>query len=160
MSHRSGQKGMTLVEVMIASAITAVIAGGLSVAIFMTVNVSGRGNDEASAMHDVQTASYWISHDTQMASTTDLVEAAEAVDSVVLEWTGCYGNSHTSTYSLSGTELQRDYDGATITVAQYVSLVEFYISGNVLTFRIESNPPGRWNVSQDMTGNACLRPNT
>lgn len=158
MSVKSRQEGMTLVEVLIVSAITAVLVGGLTTAIFMTVSATGRGNDETSALRDLQSAAYWISTDCQMAATTDLSEGEEVVDALNLQWTGSSGESHSSGYSLCGSELQRDYDGAKTTLAWYVSSVEFSISGNVVTFYVESTPPGRWQVSRQMTGSACLRP--
>jgi len=159
MSNKSSQSGLTLVEVIIASALTALLVGGFGMAIYAIVSVTQRGNDEASALHDIQNASYWISNDTQMASTTDLVDEAGAVDSVTLEWIDGQGNPHSSIYSLLDTELERDYDGSIRTVARYVSSIEFSLSGNLITFRLESTPPGRWQVSREATGTVYLRPN-
>ena len=160
MSDKASQKGMTLVEVLVACAITVIIVGGLSTAIYMIISATERGNGETSALHDVQNAAYWISYDAQMASTTDLVEGDQLVDSLSLDWTDCYGNSHSSSYWLSDSKLQRDYDDTTTTVAWYVSSIEFSISGDVLTFHLESTPEGRWDVGRETTGNVCLRPNT
>ena len=160
MSDKSSQKGMTLVEVLIACTITAVIVGGLSVAIYMITSVTERGNAEAYALHDIQKAAYWISKDAQMARTTDLADGGSAADSVTLEWVDGDGNSHSSSYWLSGTELQRNYNGTVTAVAWYISSIEFSISDDVLTFRVESAPPRRWQVSRQTTGRVCLRART
>ncbi len=160
MSGKSSQKGMTLVEVLVACSITAVIVGGLSAAIYMITSVTERGNAEASAIHNMQKAVYWISNDAQMAWTTGLPDGGPAVDSMTLEWADGYGDSHSSNYWLSGTELQRNYDGNITTVAWYVTSIEFSISGDVLTFRIESTPPGRWQISRQTTSKVCLRAKT
>ena len=160
MSHKSSQKGMTLVEVLVACTITAVIVGGLTVAIYTITSVTERGNAEASAIHNMQKAAYWISRDAQMARTTDLIDGDTAVDSVTLGWIDGDGNSHSSSYWLSGTELQRNYGDTITTVAWDISSIEFAISGNVLTFRIESTPEGRWQVTRVKTGKVCLRAKT
>ena len=160
MNGKSNQKGMTLVEVLIACTITAMIIGGLSVAIYMITNVTERGKAESSALHDIQKAAYWISNDAQMAWTTGLPDGGPAVDSMILEWTDGYGDSHSCSYWLSDTELQRNYDGNITTAAWYVTSIEFSISGDVLTFRIESTPPGRWQISRQTTSKACLRAKT
>jgi len=159
MTVRSSQKGITLVEVLLATALTAVVVGGLSTAIFATVSATGRGSDETSALRDLQNAAHWISRDAQMASTTNLMEGGEAIDALTLEWTDCQASSHSCSYTLSGSELQRNYDGNVSTVARYVSTVEFSISGGVLTYSLESTPPGRWQVNRHMTGKVHLRPN-
>ena len=157
MSDKSSQKGMTLVEVLIACTITAVIIGGLSVAIYTITSVTGRGNADSYALHDIQKAAYWVSKDAQMARTTDLADGGPAADSVTLEWVDGDGNPHSSRYCLSGTELQRNYDGTVTSVAWYISSIEFSISDDVLTFGAESTPPRRWQVSRQTTGRVCLR---
>lgn len=160
MSDKSSQKGMTLVELLVACTITAVIVGGLSVAIYMIISVTERGNAEAYALHDIQKVAYWISKDAQMAWTTGLCDGGPAVDSITLEWVDGDGDSHSSSYWLSGTELQRNYDGNITTAAWYITSIEFSISGDVLTFRVESTPPGRWQISRQTTGKVCLRAET
>ena len=146
-----------MVELIIATAITSLIVSGLGTAIYLIITVTERNNDEASALHDIRNAAYYISSDAQMASTTDLTDGAEPVDTLSLEWTDGFGNAHSSSYQLSGTELQREYNSATTTVARHVSSVEFSISGDVLTFRVESTPPGRWQVSRETTSVVNLR---
>ena len=157
MSNRSRQQGMTLVELIIATAITAVIVGGFSVAIYLIISTTERGNAEASALHNIQKAAYWISRDAQMARTTDLTDGETTVDELTLEWIDCDCNSHFSSYWLSGTELQRNYDDTVTIVAWDISSTEFTISGHILTFRIESTPDGRWQVSRATTGKVYLR---
>ena len=147
-----------MVELIIATAITSLIVSGLGTAIYLIITITERGNDEASALHDIRNAAYYISSDAQMASTTDLIDGADPVDNLSLEWTDGFGNSYSSSYQLSGTELQRQYNSTTTTVARYVSSVEFSISGDVLTFSVESAPSGRWQVSRETTSIVNLRP--
>ncbi|MBA7637982.1 hypothetical protein ES703_45631 [subsurface metagenome] len=160
MSHRSHQRGMTLLELIIATAITAVIVGGLSTAIYLIISTTERGNAEASALHNIQKAAYWISRDAQMARTTDLIDGESAIDSLSLQWIDGDGNPHSSSYELSGTELLRNYDDTLTIVARGISSAEFAISGNILTFNIESTHAGRWPVSRATTGKVYLRAKT
>ena len=151
---------MTLIEILIACTITAVIIGGLSAAIYTITNVTERGSAESNALHDIQKAAYWISNDARMAWTAGLSDGGLPADSMTLEWTDGNGDSHSCSYWLSGTKLQRNYDGNIITAALYITSTEFSISGDVLTFRVESTPPGRWQISRQVTGEVCLRART
>ncbi|HEY81867.1 MAG TPA: type II secretion system protein [Dehalococcoidia bacterium] len=155
----SAEKGMTLVELLVAITITAVIVGGLSAAIYFIVATTERGSAEASALHNLQKAAYWISLDAQMAATTDIPDGGQA-ESITLSWIDSEGNSYTSSYSLSDSNLLRQYNSTVSTVARGISMVRFAISGNTLTFYLESTAAGRWPVKRSMTGQVYLRPET
>jgi prepilin-type N-terminal cleavage/methylation domain-containing protein len=154
---KQGEKGMTLIELLVATAIMAMIIGVIGLAIYQFLSVTERSNSDLSALHGVENAARWISRDGQMAEATDLVPGAPHVDSVRLNWTDGYGALHSSAYSLSGTELERNYDGTVITVARHISAIEFSINGDLLTVHIESSVPGRWHETQEMTYKVCLR---
>jgi len=66
MRHYDNQRGITLIEMLIALGISGVIVGGLAAAIYSIMNITGRGNAEIKALRDIQSASYWISNDAQM----------------------------------------------------------------------------------------------
>jgi type II secretory pathway component PulJ len=158
MSLISNQKGMTLIEVLLACAITSAIVGGLSVAIFSVIKVTERGNAESAALHDLQMASYWINNDAQMALITSLQQGSQTSTAVSMNWTDSQGSSHTCNYWLSDNKLKRNLDGTVTTAALNITSVGFSISGNMLTYRIQSTPPGRWGVSRQSTGMVYLRP--
>lgn len=158
MRKKMSQKGTTVVELLVGIAIVGLIAGGLSSGIHAFIISSDRGNDRLTALHDIQNAAYWISSDSQMAKTTDLVDGAPPVDHMTLSWTDKFGGgevSHTSTYSLSGTELQRDHDGSVRTVARHISTVEFSINSGLITVTLGSSL-GR--ITEERTYDICLRP--
>ena len=159
MKHNGRQNGVTLLELIVALSIAVVIIGGLGAAVQLIINTTERGNAEASALHNVQKAAYWISRDAQMARTADISEGEEA-EEITLEWIDTDGNAHTSSYCVLDTELLRAYDGVATVVARDISLTEFALLENMLTFRIKSTNAGRWSVSRSATGKAYLRPNT
>jgi prepilin-type N-terminal cleavage/methylation domain-containing protein len=153
------QRGMTLVELLVAAAITALVAGGVGPAIIQFMLVTDSISDGLAAWHDARIATYWIAHDVQMAQTTDLVDGSPPVSAVTLEWTDKYaeGNvDHTSSYSLVGQELRRNYDGQVMIVARYVSGVEFSLAGRTITVRVVSSVG---STSREGTASFYLRPN-
>ena len=153
MSRLSNQKGITLVEVIIAGAIAAVISAALGFAVIQLVTTTERGTDQTGAMHDVQNAVYWVSYDAKMAGSTTIATP----DDLLLEWVDGGGNAHYSHYYLSDTELLRDNDGKITKVAQHISLLEFTASATNLNYIIVSSP-GRLGVEQSFSGTVFFRP--
>ena len=151
------QGGFTLVELLLALGITAMIAGILSTAIFRIFDAGSTDNKRIQVLSDLQIAGQWLFRDGPRAETTDLVDAASPVTSMSLSWTS-EGSSHTSVYSLSGTELQRDHNGAVISVARNISDVDFSIQDSLLTIVLTSQPHGG-SISKQATYHIFLRPN-
>ena len=151
------EKGLTLVELLIAGAITALIGGMLSTAIYQFIMTSERGNEKLEALHDVQNAGYWLTRDGLRAETINLVDGAPPADNLTLTWTN-EGQTHTITYSLSGTDLERARSGNITTIAHNVADIEFSIDGMVMTVAMTSTPEGRWGVSEEVTFTIWLRP--
>lgn len=157
MMNLSDQKGITLVEVLVATAITGLIVGALGTAIHQFITTSERGNQELIALNDVRNAGHWLTLDGQRAESTNLVDGAPAVGNVTLSWT-TEGQVHTSTYSLSGPELKRDLNGTVTTVARHVSTAGFSLAGQLFTATLTSTPEGRSAVSEQATYKVWLRP--
>ena len=61
------QKGMTMVELVVAIAITGIIVAFLGTAIYQIITVTGYGNDRLTAVHELQNAAYWFNLDGQEA---------------------------------------------------------------------------------------------
>ena len=68
------QRGFTLIEIMIAIAITALITSGITTAIFQMFSINTRSTNHMTAVREVQNAGYWVSHDAQMALNVELAE--------------------------------------------------------------------------------------
>ena len=151
------QRGLTLVELLLALGISALITGTLSTAIHQFIRVSERGNDSLRALHDVQNAGFRLTLDGERAEGTNLVDGAPSAQSMTLRWTSG-GQAHTSTYSLSDTALKRDHNGTVTTVARHVASAQFSLAGRVITATMNSTPAGRWGVSEQATHKVWLRP--
>ena len=151
------QGGFTLVEILIALGIAAMITTALGTAIFQILDRTAKGGETVRALNDIQNAGQWLYLDGERAETTDLIENDPPVSSMVLNWV-TDGVSHTARYTISGTELERDHNGVVTTVARYVSNVDFSISNRLITVNMTSTP-GSTGASKDITYNIWLRPN-
>jgi len=143
------QKGFTLVEFLVAMAVSAMVMTGIVVAINQVVWGTGRSNSHVVALADVNHATLSIKKDIQMAQDTDLTDGDPVPQSsVTLTWTDYTGfeeegnKSHYTTYTLSGTELHRDYDGTVSIVGRHITSVGFIQNDRIVTANITATGPG------------------
>ena len=98
---KQGEKGFSYIELIITVAIITLVSGAAAIAIFQVFKGTERNNDYITAVHQVQSAGYWISRDAQMAQsvTTDNLTPP---DFLVFSWTEWDDNNdpiyHTATY--------------------------------------------------------------
>lgn len=135
MLHRLGlitrnQRGITVIELIIAMALSVIIAGAITATILQVINGSNRTNNHMTAVRQVQNAGYWVSHDAQMAQSVNTT--APDGFPITLSWVGWSGNTtyevvYSSENMTSGSlkNLQRSYSvngtvQETSYVAQYV----------------------------------------
>jgi prepilin-type N-terminal cleavage/methylation domain-containing protein len=119
MYHRLGlihkdQRGLTLTELILAIAITAIITAVITLTIFQMMTGSVRTNNHMTAVRQVQSAGYWVSHDAQMAQSITPPGGGFPLTLTWEEWEED-SNNHEVVYSLvdmPNTELkklQREY---------------------------------------------------
>jgi prepilin-type N-terminal cleavage/methylation domain-containing protein len=144
----NGQKGMTMVELVVAIAITGIIVVFLGTAIYQIITVSEYGNDRLTAMHELQNAAHRFSLDAQKA-------VSASVDGELLL---TISETSSITYALVGTELRRTEDDSQTTLARNISSAEFSIDSRLITMSLTSSPEGRNNVSENGTYKVFLRP--
>ena len=126
---KSDQEGFTLIEILVVTAVSALIVGALSASIFSYFRHTESSNAHVTAATNIEEAARWISYDGQMAQSTDLT--GEAVSSMNLTWIDpVNGDSHQTKYFLSGNELRRQewikyIDQGTRTVARHVDNINF-----------------------------------
>jgi hypothetical protein len=143
-----GQAGATMVELITAVAVTGMIVSFLGTAVYHIIAVSEYGNDEFTALHELQNAAYWFSKDGQEA------KAAVGGSQLVLTLT----DNSTVTYTLVGNNLQRTAAGQQTILARNISSnSSFSVNDRLVTMRLISVPPGRANVSENGTYMINLR---
>jgi len=143
MKGRDKQKGVTLLELMVAMAISAIIMLGVISLIYTEARGTAITRTSVTAGQEISYAARCLSQDGWMAESTNLVDGADPVDHLTLNWIErleFVDIPHYSSYYLSGTQLLRDYDGAVKTVAGKISNIEFSQSGSLITVSIDCSP--------------------
>src|SRR3990172_6223548 len=159
MRGKRGDPGFTLVELLVALAVTSSVIGLLSTALFQFLTATSGGHDRLAVQRDHDTAFQWINRDAQMA----VPELATVGSDLTLQWADVVGTPTTyeSSYSQSGAELVRaltvDGTPSSQTVARHLVASGFSASrsGNLLTVSITS---AMGDVTQTRTESIYMRP--
>jgi prepilin-type N-terminal cleavage/methylation domain-containing protein len=103
-----GQKGFTLIELVIALAITGAITSGITMSIFQTLNYDARGKARMVAVKQVENAVHHIIRDVQMAQ---IVEPDLSTDGfpLTLTWVEWDNTENEVIYSKAAGELRRSH---------------------------------------------------
>lgn len=128
-----GERGFTLVELLMGAAITAVIVSFLGFMVFQTFQVEEYGDAQVTARNELQNAAAWLQ--------SDAVEAKTATGGAQLTLT--MPDSTTVSYTRSGTNLIRTAGSTVNTIARNITAASFSVSGRLITVDLTSAPPGR-----------------
>ena len=139
--------GFSLMEVMVAMGIIAIIMGFFGTGIFQALSIQRTWIDDVRATRELRTGINWFTSDALNAETVDLTDCGGA-PCVTLAWTDqgltC---RHTAVYKMSSTTLVRVLDNTTTTpVADGVVSggTSFSLSIRLLTFDLEVDAsPGK-----------------
>ena len=145
---RKEEQGFTLVESLIAVAITGFIVSVLGVAINQIVTIPEYGGERMTAMHELQNAAHWVGIDGQMSA------SASGGNQLMLT----LADNSSISYVVDGTELNRITGSSNRTLAKNITSANFSVLNRVITMNITSAPDGRWSVSENGTYMVCLRP--
>ena len=143
-----GERGFTLVEILIATAIMGLIISVLGTDIYHGVTIPEYGSDRMIAMHELQNAAHWVSLDGQMART------ASGGNELVMT----LPDDSLITYTVVGTKLRRTASDSQMTLARNITSANFSVENRIITMTITSDLGGRWDVSENGTYKVCLRP--
>jgi len=160
--RRVGERGTTLLELMLGLAVTGMIVCGVVGLIFQEYSGTANAKTRITAAHEIGNAVRVLSEDAAMTANTDLVEGAQPRDYVTLNWIqrqDFVDLPHSCSYWLDGSELRRNYDGTVTTVARNISSVKFSQTGRLLTVSICCTP--QWWILDDAiekTYRVYLRP--
>ena len=110
-THRN-EKGMTLVELLIAMAVTGIILGSITVTLQQVFAMNSRSLNHMTAVRQVQSAGYWVSQDALMAQTVNTENLSGPQDIVQLTWTEWDGVPHDIVYSIDNNSRLKRTNGA------------------------------------------------
>ncbi|MFC1874463.1 type II secretion system protein J [Chloroflexota bacterium] len=139
------QKGFTLIEVLVVLAVGSVITMGTVLTFYQIVWGAGRSNSQIVASTDANQAALRVRKDLMMAHNTDMTDNVSQSGSVLLTWTDLTGDNYTDhsiSYVLSGTELQRDYDGVVSITGRHITDITFIQDGRVVNVAITATGSG------------------
>ena len=146
---KKGERGLTLIELLIVIAITGLITGGITMTIFQVFNINARTTNRMAAVRQVQNAGFWVSPDVQMSqNVTPGGGSGFPLTLIWEEW--ATGNNHTVVYTLVDNKLQRSHsvndELQTVTpIAEYIDSDQTSCvwAGGALNFTVTATVGGQ-----------------
>ena len=158
------QKGFTLIELLFTMALSSIILTGTVVGIHQVMWGTDRSNSQVVALTDLSQAAVTIKKDLMVTQFTDLTDGNPVPQSSVnLSWVDYTAfesdnqSRHSSSYILSGTELQRTHDGTVSIVARNITSIGFTKDGRVVSVVITATGPGASQRSETLEFSAYFR---
>lgn len=108
-THRN-EKGMTLIELLIAMAVTGIILGSITVTLQQVFAMHSRSLNHMTAVRQVQSAGYWVSQDALMAQSVNATMPSPAI--LRLTWTEWDGVVNDIIYSIDNNNRLKRTNGA------------------------------------------------
>ncbi len=159
------QRGFTLIEMLIAIAVSSVLIFGIVATISQIYSQNSRATKRMVAAQNVENAGFWVERDALMAQ-----DVPSTGFPLTMTWQDWDGNNHNIAYSLSGTDLQRTVSVTTpagvttttqSTIAKYInidsSLTNYQFSSGALTFKVTATVQ---STNETRTYQIKLRPET
>jgi len=151
------QKGFTLLEIMVVMAVGGMVMAAALFSIYQVIWDSTRSNDQVKALTDVNYAARWIKRDIQMSRYTGLIDGDPVPQSSVwLSWIDNTGfaseneSMHYSSYTLSGTELRREYDNRETIIGRHITSIGFILNDDIIACNITATGTGATERSETL----------
>lgn len=158
------QKGFTLVELLVALSISAVLLTGTIYTFYQLQVGANRTSSQIISDSDVNKASSTILRDLMMAQTTDLIDGApEPQSSVTLGWIDytmfeSANQTHYSvSYSSNGTVLWRTYNGYPRIVSREITYLGFKLKDRMIEVSITASGTGAEKRSETLVFSVKMR---
>jgi len=149
---KRGEKGFTLLEVLIGVAIMAIVVGAVAMTVTTLLLNEGQAAGQNTALPQVQNAGYWISRDVQMARTVTLGEPGVFLR-LDIPMDNNPEHDYTIDYLFDGDKLKRQKHDSFGTSETFIAE---YIDTSNTTFSALDADAGLWKLtvraSRDETG--------
>lgn len=158
------QKGFTLLELLVAIAVGTVLLTGSLLSLHQVLLGTTRSRSQVTVLADVNQAALAVKKDLFMTQTTNLTDGNPVPQSsVTLTWVDYTGfesenyTTHTSIYTLSGTNLLRNYDGVTSIVGRHITSIGFTRNDRVINVIITAAVSGTQPRSETLRFTSYIR---
>jgi type II secretory pathway pseudopilin PulG len=142
------QKGISMVEVLVAVAVTGIMAVLIGVIAPQMTSIPEKGGAQMDALHDLQNAIHWIGMDAGSAQTAvggSSLTLTMPDDSVI-------------TYTRTGDTLYRNILDENQPVARSISALNITVIDRMITLEITAAPDNRWGLIESRTYQVAMRP--
>lgn len=139
--------GFTLVELLVTIALSGLVFSIAVTAIYQLSSVTTYGSSRLDVLHDQQNAAFWFNQDGQQSLNAAVNNGLVFTD----------GNGVTTTYRLSGTNLERVWGSFVQVLGQNFSSAGFTVSQKVVSMHLVSSIAGRAEDRVDKTYQVYLR---
>ena len=158
------QAGFTLIEILVALAITSILTAGATAIVSQTFNENVRASQNMEAIQQVENAGYWVNHDVMMAQ--NVMPGAGSGFPLTMTWIDWQGNENQVIYTLMDAALQRSFSvngglPEETTVAQRIdcdsTATNCQFASGMLTFNVTATVGTR---SESRTYQIKIRPDS
>ncbi|MBI4307131.1 MAG: hypothetical protein HY678_12505 [Chloroflexi bacterium] len=151
------QRGFLLAEFVVGLGLSSVFAAIVVSSIYQLNRASTNGEATLEVLTEVQKAAVWVTRDVRKASSSNLTDGGGAVSSASFSWIDSGGASHSCSYALSGTQLQRTCDGSPSVAARAVSGLSFSRSGSLVSVGFTVTPAERPSYAETVSLRVAMR---
>lgn len=153
---KHGQRGTSLWEVMVASAVSGALGVIIVGALFQLTKTASDGRGQTDVTTYVLTANRWMTRDIRMAATTDLPDGGSGITSAQFDWDDS-GTPISCSYGLTGNTLTRTCGTITVVVARGASALTFARTGALVTAEFTVTSAARPDYSETVEFNVAMR---
>ncbi|UCG09782.1 MAG: prepilin-type N-terminal cleavage/methylation domain-containing protein [Dehalococcoidia bacterium] len=158
------QKGFTLLELLVSVAIAGLVMVAAVSVIFHIFYGGMRNSDQFIALNELAYITGLIKSDIQMAQYTSLTDGDPTPqNSLELMWvdytsfTTANESVHGVTYTLSGSELLRNYDGNARIIGRHITYLGFIQNDNIITCNVSASSSSFAERNKNLVFDVILR---
>ena len=154
------QKGMSLIELLVALGITSILSLAVLGVIYHEFNGTAAAKSNVTSAHEIENAARLISKDCTMAENTNLSDGIPETNNLTLNWINRYEFTnilHQSRYYIDEMKLYREYDGLVSMVADNIHHISFLQESQTITISISCQPPWWKSTAREETYRVFLR---